>query len=126
MEDEDCDQIDVINIDDTGRTTVAGGFVPTVDPDSFFLREPAWSPDGTRIAFAHEATHIDTVTPEGADRVHLDPMPAGFVFSPDWQPMVSATTSRSPAERLQERGEVLQGRARLPRRRCVREEVRQQ
>jgi Tol biopolymer transport system component len=81
-----CTSLQWTNIDGTGRTTVAGGDLADL-AGRFLLRGPAWSPDGTRIAFVHEGTHIDTVAPNGTNRVHLDPMPLGFVFSPDWQPV---------------------------------------
>jgi Tol biopolymer transport system component len=59
-----------------------GATAPVIIPDA---REPAWSPDGSRIAFYEDDnTHISTVAPDGSDRETLTLWGGGgLAWSPD-------------------------------------------
>jgi Tol biopolymer transport system component len=49
---------------------------------------PAWSPDGTRIAFVDDSTHAQALTIMNADGTNMHPAASnsGGALSPDWAP----------------------------------------
>jgi Tol biopolymer transport system component len=88
----------VIQTDGTGLTRLAGG------PGSW-LEHPAWSPDGTRIAYhsgfgPHRTFSVWVMNADGSDRVQLTQVPPGCLW-PTWSPDGShiAFTLHSPETR---------------------------
>ncbi len=71
-----------VNLDGSGLAVV-----------SEWAYDPAWSPDGTKIAFAHAPSHHGDIGPtdiyvtaaDGSSRTRLTDDP-GFDFSPTWSP----------------------------------------
>jgi dipeptidyl aminopeptidase/acylaminoacyl peptidase len=82
---DDNGEIFVVNADNTGQANLTGDGPGPGPYDS----GPAWSPDGTRIAFNRGGSgffevSIYTMGPSGEDRVRLT---SGYRdFSPDWSP----------------------------------------
>jgi Tol biopolymer transport system component len=74
-------EVYVINADGSGRTALTR--------NSALDRAPAWSPDGTRIAFSSDRDgdlDIYTMDADGSDVAQVTNLP-GDEDSPDWQPL---------------------------------------
>jgi hypothetical protein len=65
----------VMNADGTGRAVIATGDA----------RDPAWSPDGSRIAYVSAATGADEIWTIGADGSAPFQVTSGGGTQPDWQ-----------------------------------------
>jgi Tol biopolymer transport system component len=83
----DLSDVYVMSADGTGvqRLTPAEG------PESHRLNCcPAWSPDGSRIAFSATFGDLATIDPDGGGLTTVIPVassPSGFSVEPDWQPL---------------------------------------
>jgi dipeptidyl aminopeptidase/acylaminoacyl peptidase len=62
--------------------------------------EPAWSPDGSKIAFTRETLGISVVNADGSDRRNLTPdlRDSGPDWSPDGSKLVFSSSSQGPDE----------------------------
>jgi Tol biopolymer transport system component len=68
----------VVNADGSGRTRL------TTNPSGDWL--PAWSPDGTKIAYTHSGA-IHVMNSDGSDsRPLTNPVPGGLDAEPSWSP----------------------------------------
>jgi TolB protein len=80
---EECHQdIYTMNLDGTGLTNITGG-------NGFDDRHPAWSPDGTKIAFdstRNGESGIYTMNPNGSGETQLTQNTTSFDGNPDWSP----------------------------------------
>lgn len=84
-------EIWMMNADGTGQTAVTSGGIGIYNGDG----EPAWSPDGTKIAFTgwrgasgNQLFGIFTINPDGSGITRLTGYPISFVhtYSPAWSP----------------------------------------
>src|SRR5690242_18076290 len=63
-------QVYTINADGTGGTVLASG------------RDPAWSPDGTKLAYVNPAGHLAVMNADGSSQTDLGVAPQpGYEFS---------------------------------------------
>ncbi len=68
-------------------SSVSGGGAHPITPEDFYAGEPAWSPDGSRIAYATDRGgfwNVVTVAPTGSDPQMLTTM--GEAQWPTWSP----------------------------------------
>ncbi|HET6643489.1 MAG TPA: hypothetical protein VFG93_09465 [Gaiellaceae bacterium] len=75
-------QLFTIGVDGTGERQITNGNA------SIWDLEPAWSPDGTRIAFARDLNPLadyglHVMSPEGGSSRRID---SGYAAAPDWSP----------------------------------------
>jgi len=77
--------IEVIPMDGSSRTLLT-----TDGPSGYSLAQPAWSPDGTRLAFtcpdAQLQTAICVSAADGTGRVRIASSREGYYFGPAWSP----------------------------------------
>ena len=67
-----------------------GGGIVNLTNDPVYDREPAWSPDGTKIAYATVKSgnfDICVMNPDGTGKAILTTSP-GNDYDPDWQAIV--------------------------------------
>ena len=101
-------EIWVMNADGTGQTAVTSGGIGIYTGDY----APAWSPDGTRIAFTgwrgpggNQLHGIFTINPDGSQLTRLTGDPISFIdtYSPAWSPAFRACTYSTPSLKFMSR-----------------------
>jgi Tol biopolymer transport system component len=92
-------QVYTINADGTGETVLASG------------RDPAWSADGTKLAYVNPAGHLAVMNADGSGQTDLGVAPQpGYEFSDLWNPSWSPDGTKIVYENDEETIDDLQTR----------------